>query len=205
MAPSGERIGLKVETRTEPNHKSPARKLSPFGSQFQRYTSAGRYLIARIAGQDQLTSALSVQRFKSSSILSDAISGTPRHARQIQHHYFNPHAQCKWSVGEVNFRRYLLLRSTPRKFSWEIDLAMNAELQGGAAIFQTIDDHWQLSTSVRQEVFRFRSLSNFFRLELRALSSSYISRLDLIEAATRYPGTSQGQWSGKHVIAWDRI
>ena len=36
--------------------------------------------------------------------------------------------------------------------SWEIDPAMNAEMQGGAAIFQTIDDHWQLSTSVRQEV-----------------------------------------------------
>jgi hypothetical protein len=29
---------------------------------------------------------------------------------------------------------------------------MNTELQGGAAIFQTIDDRWQLSTSLKQEV-----------------------------------------------------
>jgi hypothetical protein len=59
------------------NHRPEYYRRSDLNS--KRYTSGGRggrCLIARIAAQDQLTSSLSVQRFKSPTILSDAKSGT---------------------------------------------------------------------------------------------------------------------------------
>jgi hypothetical protein len=79
-----------VETRTETQSQITDQNIIAVRISRDTQMAAGASLVARIAAQDQLTSSLS-----DLTILSDAKSGTPRHARQIQHHHFNPHAQCK--------------------------------------------------------------------------------------------------------------
>ena len=47
---------------------------------------------------------------------------------------------------------------------------MMAELQGGAAIFQTIDDHWQLSTSIRSSANTWKFI---FKLHFKSEVGGY--------------------------------
>ena len=133
---------LKVVTRKR-NYKSQARKLSPLGSQLQG-------IQPHSANSGPRPADLSIPYKESNRPFRCAKRNSTRHARQIQHHHFDPHRHSEWSLGEVTICRYLFRCFTPQKFSWGLDAAMNAELRGGAAIFQTIDNQWQLSTRVRR-------------------------------------------------------
>jgi hypothetical protein len=70
---------------------------------------------------------------------------------------------------------------------------MMAELQGGAAIFQTIDDHWQLSTSIRS-IVGTSNLKFIFKLHFKSEAGDY-----KVNLPGKMPGSMPGsvEW-GMH-------
>jgi hypothetical protein len=186
---------LKVVTRKR-NYKSQARKLSPFGSQFQEIHQwpVVPTRASNSSGSRPADLSIIFRTKGSNHPFRCEERNSLRHARQIQHHHFDPNAESKWTVGAFKVQRYRLLCLSPK---FQLRNRCGNEHRTAKGRSHSSNDQWSLAGQykypTRGSADSFHSVT-FFRVDLSIFPSNCISRL-----AARYLGTCRVRWCGAYL------